>query len=201
MSRRRFITLLGYKALPWLQGTNSGSPAQLEAFLYRFYRLHHGFEMPISIVGHSLGGVYAREIAKEFPHAVRCVTSLGSPYRVTESGTTNPFVEKLFEKMSGVSVEEMRAQRPTDREAPLSMPATSVYTTHDGVVDWRTCMEPEDDNSENIRVHGSHSGLVMNADVFRIVADRLAQDPENWQPFDVNQGCRRMIYPHKHAPA
>lgn len=197
---RRFITRLGYRSIPWLQGTNTGNPEQLEALMYRFYRLYRSHGSELTIIGQSLGGVYAREIAKEFPEAVRVVMTLGSPYRAIGSGTTSPLVEKLFQQMSGLSVEEMRAQMPVDRDVTLSVPATSVYSTNDGVVGWQTCIEPESEISENIRVHGSHSGMAMNADVLRVVADRLAQDPQNWQKFDARSGCRSFIYPRTHAP-
>ena len=193
---RRFLTQLGYKPLPWLQGTNTGHPRLLEAAMIRFYRLHQRMDCKISLVGQSLGGVYSREIAKKFPDSVRCVITLGSPYGATESGSTNPFVERLFERMSGVTVEEMRAMMPASREqAHLPMPTTSVYSKADGVVGWQTCVEPENETSENVRVWGSHVGMAMNADVLRVVADRLAQNPTDWQPFDTTTGCRSAIYP------
>lgn len=193
---RRFLTKLGYKSLPWLQGTNTGHPRLLEATMVRFYRLHQTMGCKISLVGQSLGGVFSREIAKQFPEAVRCVITLGSPYGATTGGATNPLVEQLFERMSGMTVEEMRAFMPESREQEsLAMPTTSVYSKADGVVGWQTCIEPETEISENIRVWGSHSGMAMNPDVLRIVADRLAQDPEDWRRFDTSTGCRKLIYP------
>ncbi|MEM7078827.1 MAG: alpha/beta hydrolase [Pseudomonadota bacterium] len=192
---RRFITRLGYKSLPWLQGINTGNPRQIEAIMRRFYRLHHSLGCRISIVGHSMGGVYAREIARTFPDAVRCVITLGSPYNA-EAGSSNPLVEELFERMSGVSVEELRRRLPKAREERrLPVPATSVFTKADGVVAWRTCIEPESRRSENIRVIGSHAGLGVNADVLRVVADRLAQNPRAWKKFDKTSGCRKLAYP------
>ncbi len=194
---RRFLARLRYKPEPWLQGRNSGNPKQLEAALLRFYRLHHSMGTKVSLIGQSLGGVYAREIAKEFPDAVRCVITLGSPYGATNSGTTNAMVERMFEQMSGLTVEEMRAQMPADRDLTgLPMPTTSVYSKEDGVVAWHTCIEPETDRSENIRVMGSHVGMAMNPSILSIVADRLAQDPDNWTKFDTQKGCRRFTYPN-----
>lgn len=193
---RRFLTQQGYKALPWLQGTNTGNPRLLESVMLRFYRLHQSMDCKISLVGQSLGGVFAREIAKQFPDAVRCVITLGSPYGATGNGSTSPIVEKLFERMSGMTVEELRQTRPQFREQTrLAMPATSVYSKADGVVGWQTCIEPESDISENIRVWGSHAGMAMNPDVVRIVADRLAQDPDNWKKFETSSLCQKLIYP------
>ena len=181
---RRYMTRLGYKSLPWLQGTNTGNPKLLEGVMRRFYRLHQSLGCQISLVGHSLGGVFAREIARQFPEAVRCVITLGSPYAATASGTTNVLVEKLFERMSGLTVEEMRAQVPVaDVHEPLQMPATSIYSKEDGVVGWRTCIEPETERAESIQVMGSHVGLAMNPVTLKIIADRLAQDPSEWTKY------------------
>ena len=181
---RRFLTRLGYHSLPWLQGTNTGNPKVLEGIIRRFYRLHQSFDCPISLVGHSLGGVFAREIARQFPDAVRCVITLGSPYAATSAGTTNPLVEKLFEQMSGLTIEQMRAQVPVaDESEELGIPATSIFSKQDGVVGWRTCIEPETDLSESIQVSGSHVGLAMNPATLRVIANRLAQDPSSWSKY------------------
>lgn len=196
LSLRRFLTRLNYKTLPWLQGTNTGRPELLEGAMRRFYRTHHALETPISLVGQSLGGVFAREIAREFPDAVRCVITLGSPFATTDSTTVNPMMERLFERMSGMTVEEMRAQMPEVRlQQSLEMPATAVYSKEDGVVSWRTCIEPETEITENIRVTGSHSGMAVNDHVLHVVADRLAQDPDDWRRFDSSKGLRKWLYP------
>jgi len=194
---RRFLTQLGYKSMPWLLGTNTGNPKLLERAMRRTFRLSHSFGVPISIIGHSLGGVFAREIARELPQEVRSVITLGSPFAATDSESSNPLVGKLFERMSGLTIEEMREQIPIERRnESLQMPATAVFTKEDGVVGWQTCVAEETHNSENIRVRGSHCGLAMNPNVLAIIADRLAQDPNNWQRFDTEAGCRKMRYPN-----
>ena len=162
--------------------------------MVRFYRLQHATGTKVTLIGQSLGGVYAREIARQFPDSVRMVITLGSPYGAIAGGTTNRVVEALFERMSGSSIEEMRALIPEDEDlTELPMPTTSVYSKADGVVHWRTCIEAEGDTSENIRVWGSHVGMAMNPDILRVIADRLAQDPEDWRPFD--RSVRPMAYP------
>ncbi len=196
---RRVLNTLGYDALPWLQGTNTGNPGQLDAVMQRFERLHATYDTPVSLVGQSLGGVYAREIARAFPDAARCVITLGSPYRIMGSEGANPLVARLFRRIAGMSIDELRHQLPEERDDGLSMPLTSVYSQSDGVVGWRTCIEPTSGRRENIRIAGSHTGMALNPDVLRVVADRLAQDPDNWQPFDSTKGCRRFVYPKAHA--
>jgi pimeloyl-ACP methyl ester carboxylesterase len=195
---RRFLKQLGYNALPWLQGVNTGNPHLIEGAMRRFYRLQRNLGCRISLVGQSLGGVYAREIAKLFPHAVRSVITLGSPYAMTESGATHPMVERFFEQLSGTTFKALRDRIPTQHEpGPLLMPTTSVYSKADGVVGWRSCVEPETPLSENVRVWGSHVGMAINPDVFRVVADRLAQNPDHWTRFDTNKGRLKLIYPPK----
>ena len=79
--------------------------------------------------------------------------------------------------------------------APLSVPTTSVFSKADGVVGWQTCIEPTGERTENVRVWGSHAGMGVNPDVLRVIADRLAQDPDDWKPFNTTRGCRAIIYP------
>ncbi|MGI9323624.1 MAG: esterase/lipase family protein [Pseudomonadales bacterium] len=199
---RRFLTRLGYVTLPWLQGTNSGRPEQLEAATLRFFRAHSSMGSQISLVGQSLGGIYAREIARSFPHAVRCVITLGSPFGANGNDAANPAVARLFEAVSGLSVEDMRAQSPKiDPRTPLGLPSTAIYSKSDGVVAWHSCLEQESALSENVEVVGSHSGMAMNADVLHVVADRLLQRSDNWQKFDRGCSARQWTYPKAATPA
>ena len=193
---RRFLTRIGYVSLPWLQGRNIGAPTLLEGAMRRFYRAHHAYGEKISLVGQSLGGVFAREIAREFPDAVRQVITLGSPFGVNDEAETNAIVAKLFENMSGLSVEEMRARmEQIDPREGLEVPSTAIYSKTDGVVSWQACVEETSAIAENVEVTGSHSGMAMNPDVLHVLADRLSQDVANWQPFDRATGVRGLIYP------
>ena len=193
---RRFLTRLGYVSLPWLQGQNTGEAALLEGAMRRVYRAHLAYGEKISLVGQSLGGIYAREIVREFPQAVRCVVTLGSPFAAEDAESTNPFVQRLFESMSGQTVDDMRERlHGVDPRAPLAMPATAVYSKSDGVAAWHTCLQRDSEISENVEVVASHSGMAMNPDVLHVIADRLSQDPARWQRFGGHRGCGSWIYP------
>ena len=74
------------------------------------------------------------------------------------------------------------------------MPSTAVYTRTDGIVSWRTCVQPTTDTAENIEVYGSHCGLGHNAAVIYAVVDRLSQRPGEWQPFKAPPPLR-VLYP------
>ena len=193
---RRFLSRLGYRTLPWGLGRNSGAPAQAFSLMRRFHRLAHTFAQPISIVGQSLGGVYAREIARKFPGAVRLVVTLGSPFAASSRQETNPLVRLLFERMSGVSIEQMRSTMVRqDPRVPPPVPVTALYSKTDGVVNWRTCMEVETERTENIEVVGSHSGMTVHPLVLHVIADRLAQGCDDWLKFDRRQGMRALVFP------
>ena len=135
----------------------------------------------VSLVGWSLGGVIAREAARRDPQAVRQVISIGSPF----SGNPHAnHVGSIYTWLSGNAVDSPEAMRRFALgPKPLPMPSTAIYSRSDGVTAWENCMAQVDHQSENIEVHSSHFGMVMNTAVFRIVADRLAQPEDRWAPF------------------
>jgi hypothetical protein len=152
---RRWIGRLGYPAVGWELGRNRPTPEILDALPPLLTRLADRHGATVSIVGQSLGGIYARRLAERAPHHVRQVISLGSPFRQARG----------------------RLGRP------LRVPSTSVYSPWDGVVDWRACLQDEGPTSENIAVHAAHLGMGFDPAVLWIVADRLAQPEHGWQPF------------------
>lgn len=199
---RHFLSRLGYVALPWLHGRNTGKLRQLEGAIRRFYRAYQVSGQKISLVGQSLGGVYAREFAREFPDAVRCVITLGSPFAGDDEYTTIPLIKEWFEAVSGHTEEELRqrSRNPGDPRAPLGLPSTAIYSKTDGITHWRMCVDRENDLAENVEVRASHIGMAVNPDVLQVVADRLAQSPQDWKKFDRSAWCRRWIYPEPVAP-
>ncbi|MDH3642172.1 MAG: alpha/beta fold hydrolase [Gammaproteobacteria bacterium] len=185
LALRRFLTRIGYPAQPWLLGRNHGRPEAVDKLARRFYRLYQVYKKPIVLIGQSLGGVYARELARQLPDAVAAVITLGSPFGARDSEDTNPMVARLFETMSGLSVEEMRARAKDDdpTEAP-PMPCTSIFSKSDGVVSWQSCLQAESELAENIEIVGSHTGMAMHPLALHVIADRLAQPTNSWQKFD-----------------
>ena len=185
---RRYLNECGFQANPWLLGINNGSQALQSELLRRFLRLRARYQQPVALVGHSLGGVFAREIARQFPEDVKSVVTLGSPFGVTDVASINRLVRSLFEQMSGQTVEERRIELlRSDPLEPVGVPCTAIYSRRDGVVHWRSCLERKASVTENIEVFGSHCGLVVNPVVLQLVSDRLLQGAENWQPFEGQQ--------------
>jgi len=143
--------------------------------------IHGATGRKVSIVGWSLGGVYARDLALQAPDMVRYVVTLGSPF-ANDVRATN--ATRLYEALSGEAVEdnpELRAAISGD----LPVPTTSIYSRADGIVNWRTCLLRPSDTAENIEVHlASHIGLGVNAAALWAVADRLAQTEGEFKQFD-----------------
>jgi pimeloyl-ACP methyl ester carboxylesterase len=193
---RRFLKALGYDAHTWNLGRNLGPRAigpQGEKLVERLREVHELTGQKVSLVGWSLGGVMARLLAKRAPDAVRQVITLGSPFAGSPKSSN---VWRLYEYMSGTKVDGVHTQDMlADIAARPSVPTTAIYTKGDGVVAWQTCREDADANSESIEVHGSHCGLGVNPAVLTAVADRLAQKPGQWRPFERNALKHGWLFP------
>jgi pimeloyl-ACP methyl ester carboxylesterase len=186
---RSFLRDLGYSAYPWKQGFNFG-PRQgvLDAVREHVKRIHERHGQPVSLIGWSLGGLYARELAKELPSCVRCVITLGSPF-AGHPRATNAW--RFYEMVSGQNVLDPKLMAQLRSTPPV--PTTSIYSRTDGVVAWQCSLNEESPQAENIEVHASHIGMGMNPLALYAIADRLRQDPNRWQRFDV-QGARRWFF-------
>ncbi len=143
---------------------------------------------PVSIVGWSLGGIYARHLAAHTPKLVRVVVTLGTPVRSEVHGTSN--ASPLFQALKAIHVP---GHPMLDGGQPLAVPVTAVHTRSDGIVRWETCLIEDAANTENLRVRGSHTGLGFNPAAGYIIADRLAQPAGEWAPFTPPPPYRRII--------
>ncbi|MDC8785598.1 esterase/lipase family protein [Roseateles koreensis] len=186
---RNFLEALGYVTYPWHQGFNFGPRhGVLEQCSSNVRRLFKHHAEPVSLVGWSLGGIYARELAKELPDHVRSVVTLGTPF-TGHPRATNAW--RFFEWVSGHKVDDPRLMAQI-RETP-PVPTTSIYSRSDGIVSWRCSLNEVGPLSENIEVPASHLGLGMNPLALYALADRLAQHPEDWRPFEVS-GVRKWFF-------
>jgi hypothetical protein len=179
----RHCEQLGYDVSHWGRGRNTGpdgNPSKwMDALAQEIDTLVVPKDREITLIGWSLGGFYAREVAKALPHRVRQVITLGTPFARIANSTN---VQWLYELLSGTSavVDTALARRLA---APPPVPTTSIYSRSDGVVAWQACVGKTSPILENIEVESSHLGLVWHPDVLRIVADRLAQRRGKWKPW------------------
>jgi pimeloyl-ACP methyl ester carboxylesterase len=192
---RRYLSGRGYDVHGWGLGRNLGLRAGIESKMKaRLREIHRTSGRKVSIVGWSLGGVFAREIGGQVPDAVRSVITLGSPIR-GKPRSTNAW--RIYELASGESVDDPKLRLPRVTAPPA--PTTSIYSRTDGIVAWQCSVEMPTDKTESIEVMGSHCGLGVNASVWYAVADRLAQPEGRWQPFD-RSGLRGWVFPDPARP-
>jgi len=173
----------GYDVYHWGRGRNTGpdgDPAKwLDALAREIDALVVPADRHVTLIGWSLGGLYAREIAKAMAPRVRQVITLGTPFARIANSTN---VQWLYELMSGTSAVVDTALARRLAAAP-PVPTTSIYSRSDGVVAWQACVGKASPLAENIEVESSHLGLVWHPEVLRIVADRLAQPRGKWKPW------------------
>ena len=167
----KFLNGLGYHASGWGMGRNLGPGSFSEDQLReKLAKLAAAGDGKVSLIGHSLGGIYAREIARLDPHNFHQVITLGSPFG--EGRQTGSHASRLYKRLNP-------AADPREEQDQLSVPppvpTTAIFTKGDGVVNWRTAYQRGYFKQvDNIEVLGSHIGLTLNASVWYWIAKKLA---------------------------
>ena len=177
---RRFLRDLCYDARGWKLGVNRGPTPALRAGLEaRLAYLADRHGRKVSLVGWSLGGIFARELARAHPERVRLVVTLGTPFRDISATHAARFVPI---RPNGRPLHEAHALRASLRR-PLPVPSTSVYSRSDGICHWQGCLEEEGPQRENVEVSCSHTGMGFHPEALAVIADRLAQPEGAWRPY------------------
>ena len=185
---RAFLRLRGYAAHGWSLGTNDGRdldprnglPSE-RRLVRRLQALKAEYGCPVSLIGWSWGGIYAREMARYCPDNVRIVITLGSP--ITGDPRAN-HVWPVFETMTGFRGDEIEPALRHKMQQPPPVPATAIYSRTDGIVAWQCCLEQPTATTENIGILSSHLGLAHNPLALWVIANRLAQPEGEWRHFE-----------------
>jgi pimeloyl-ACP methyl ester carboxylesterase len=186
---RGFLRARGYAATGWRQGRNLGfRPGVLAAVRSLLVELADVHGRKVSLIGWSLGGIFARELAKEVPQVVRQVITLASPF-TGHPRATNAF--RLYEYVSGHRIGVPEVHEPL--RAPPPVPTTSIWSRTDGIVSWRCSVERERPFVENIEINASHFGIGAHPLALYAIAERLAQPEGEWRPFH-REGWRALVY-------
>lgn len=189
---RNLLRQLGYDAVGWKLGRNVHvDNARVEAMMGCVDELFERTGRKVSIIGWSLGGVFARELAKQAPDKVRLVISLGSPITDNRNYTN---ARPLFEAINGTQPQPMRTGKFRKLGEAPPVPTSSILTKSDGIVHWRGSVQHGEGDVENIEVHASHCGLGVNPAAVYAIADRLAQPEGVWQPF-APKGLAALVFP------
>jgi pimeloyl-ACP methyl ester carboxylesterase len=169
----RYLRYLGYTVFDWGLGRNRGDvDGDVRRIGERLQSLSAelGGEA-ITLIGWSLGGVVARELARHYESSVREVITLGSPII---GGPKYTAVADRFAKLASVDLNEFEKEVHARNSLGIGQPVTSIYSKLDGIVDWRASIDSYNEQARNIEVQSSHFGIGINGRVWRLIADTLA---------------------------
>ena len=181
---REHCRALGYEAFDWGRGFNTGPQGDLDAWLAELAsdvsRLLARHDKPATLIGWSLGGLYAREVAKLLAPRLRQVITIGTPFNAAADHSN---VGWLYRALGGSvpTIDEALSRR---LRTPPPLPTTSIYSRSDGVVAWQTCRHHQRVNQvQDIEVDSSHVGMGWNRNVLQVVQDRLLPGNGPWRRY------------------
>ena len=192
---RRYMGWLGYNVRGWDLGRNRGPTEEVLAGLPQALMAHAGRTgRPVSLVGWSLGGIYARELARRHPRQVRRVITLGSPFAPHDPRQNRAYGP--YQRLSRLHADGARLPSSEQRARPIRAPSTSVYSRLDGIVSWQACTAPETERHQNVEVRCSHIGFGVDPATLWLIADQLAVPPGQHRPFRAPP-LLRPLYPDR----
>ncbi len=205
----KFLCDLGFDAKPWGMGANKGHKGGLQHMQQLTDQLEKKIQTmasisgeKVSLIGHSLGGIYARELARNMPDYVDRVITLGTPARLDvlrSARGVNRVLYHLFRKSVGTEIKNINSQEYEQKYRDIAMPPpgvplVSIYSPYDGIVaEYTTAIPPEylvnggGAPRENIEIIASHTGMIFHPMALLAIADRLLVDTDNWSTFDIQQ--------------
>ncbi len=165
---RKFLNKLGYQASGWQMGRNLGRLESLPILIDKVQEMSNLHQQKVILIGWSMGGIFAREIAKTHPQFVKQLITIGSPFANITAPNNAKWVYDLLNK--GVEIDPVfEAQLPK----PAAVKTLALYSKQDGIVPWQACMEIEDNTHKNQEVKSSHFGMGANKSVLKAVYDEL----------------------------
>jgi pimeloyl-ACP methyl ester carboxylesterase len=190
---RRFLRDRGYAAHGWKLGRNLGANQQtITAMVARLQELQRRHDRRVSLIGWSLGGIYARELARAMPELVRLVITLASPFRDVDAVNVPRFLRRGARRRSAVQDDALVRARLRE---PLQVPTTAIFSRTDGIAAGLSCCADPAPLTESLEVDSSHLGIGHHPVVLLAIADRLAQAEGAWRPFEPPRGWRFPLVP------
>ena len=166
---RDMLMAQGFSPSAWQLGRNTGLKSGMTGtLLKRIEQLQEASQRPVALIGWSLGGVIARELARKQPERIAHVITLGSPLAGGQTTTLDTLFSTINRRPGP------KAGHDPQRYQPPPVRCTAIYTRSDGIVNWRASCEPPAENTENIEVRGSHMGLGVNPQAWHAICHRLS---------------------------
>ena len=166
-----YLRLLGYRVRGWGLGRNSGDvPDLMPRILKRVISFARRTQQEVRLIGWSLGGYLAREAARERPDLVHRVITLGTP---VVGGPKYTVVARRFHRR-GIDIAAIEAEIELRNQISLRTPVTAIYSRADAVVAWEACIDHNGTDVEHVEVRTTHIGFGFSAEVYKIIAQRLA---------------------------
>ncbi len=168
---RGYLQWLGYEVRGWSQGRNHGDVAGMLPGVTRdVEQFHASTGTKINVIGWSLGGVLAREVARDHPRLVHQVITMGSP---VVGGPKYTAMGAMYERR-GTNLDHIEATIAARESNPIRVPVTSIYSRRDGVVGWQASIDPHTKGADHVEVNTTHFGLGFCPEVFKTIARKLA---------------------------
>jgi len=170
---RDFTTKIGYTAYDWDMGRNYARIENLPTLLKQLNKIYKKHQLKLTLIGWSLGGIYARELAKRNPEIIRHVITMGSPFKNVRDCNN---VSWIYEIMHSQEIKDAHQLLLADIPTPPAIPTTCIYSKADGIVPWELCVEDTaSELYENIEVDSPHLGMGFDREVLELVANLLAK--------------------------
>lgn len=150
---------------------NEGSvPMLCQAMVERTLKRHAALgKVPLTLIGWSLGGVVAREVARDLPDVIEEVITLGTP---VQGGPKYTRAAPFFQRR-GMDLELIERSIAQREQRPIQCRVTAIVSPTDGVVAYPAAKDPFNKTVRHVEVDASHLGLCFNPTVWRIIADTL----------------------------
>ena len=176
---KAYLRMLGYRVRGWGLGRNTGNVGELlPRILKRLISFSRRTSQDVNLIGWSLGGYLAREVARERPDLVRHVITLGTP---VIGGPKYTVVARAYRRR-GFDVEALAAEVDLRNQILLQTRVTAIYSRIDAVVAWEACIDRAAVNIEHVEVATTHLGFGFSPEVYKIIAQRLADDAIGSRP-------------------
>ena len=149
----------------------AGVPLLCDKARERVLARHRILKKPITLIGWSLGGYVAREVARDLPDVVSQVITLGSP---VVGGPKYTSVAGLF-RLRQMDLDWIESESRKREKTPITVPITAIVSPSDGVVGFEAALDRLSPHVTHVELDASHMGLGVNPRAWALVVQALAR--------------------------